>query len=228
MRKIAILILALAAVAAADPFNTIPAWTTDPGSGWAGPYAYATFPVGDTIQEASLTPYFYFGYGILSRFDVTVFAGAELTGGQFSFGDLVVEPKYMFVARDKFLLSGVLEASFPLYEGGSFALIPGLMTTLFPLSSFNLHADLFYFRPLTASTNGEVWLWAAPDYWLVDNFSIFMELNAYYALDDNSFTLEVWPGACWYPTDWLGITASCGVPATLDYLSPGLAAYISF
>ncbi len=228
MRKLTVLILAIATIAVADPFNTIPAWTVDPGSGWAGPYVYATVPINDTASDVSVDPYLYFGYGILPRFDVTVFATANLTGGEFSFGDLWLEPKYMFVAQDNFLFSGVLEASIPLYEGGSFALVPGVMATFFPLSSFNLHADLYYFRPLTSTTNGEVWLWAAPDYWLTDNFSIFAELNAYYGLDDNSLTLEVWPGACWYPVDWLSIVASCGVPASLDYVSPGVAAYVSF
>ncbi|NLI98914.1 hypothetical protein GX441_09705 [bacterium] len=228
MKRTLLLVLFIFALASADPFNTIAAYTVDQGSGWLGPYMYATVPIGDTTSDVILDPYMYFGYGVLPRFDVTVFANGAFSAGRFSLGELVVEPRYMFIAKDNFLLSGVLEASIPLSEDGSFALTPGIMATLFPLGKFNLHADLFYYRPLTDETNGEIWFWVAPDLWVADNFSIFGELNTYYSLDDNSLTAELWPGACWYPVEWLSVVAACGVPATLDYVSPGLAAYVSF
>ncbi len=234
MRKIIFLMLAVASVLFADPFNTISANTLGRGNGYIGPYIPVSLSLTGETGFAT-TPLLYIGIGLADVFDVTLYGGATIaksvdsTGASTVTGDdavFVVQPKFEVLKSEIVTLSPTFGLVIPFKNGAPVGVNPGFLTS-FDFSPLNLHANLYYNLVFDGSY-GTVSFLAAPDFWVTNNFSIFAELNAYYSLDDKELTLEAWPGLCYYPIDMLSICASCGIPASLDYITPGLALYVNF
>ncbi len=234
MRKILITILATAAAVFADPFNTVSANTLPRSTGYLGPYVPVSIPL--TGEGGfSTSPLLFVGVGLTDRVDVTLFGGATIektldsTGAPVITGypgAFVVQPKFMLLKSDVVTLSPILQFAIPLKNGAAIGIGPGFLTS-FDFSPLVLHANLNYSVVFDGSL-GTLSFLAAPDFWVTDNFSIFAELNAYYSFDDKTLTLEAWPGLCFYPIEQLSLCASCGIPASLDYVTPGLAVYVNF
>lgn len=224
MRKIFVLILLGVAVAAANPFNTVTAYTLPPQIGYIGPNVPVTIPL-EEGGDISIAPVLWAGYGIFPRFDMTLMIPASYDTS-FTLGDLMIEGRYELVSTEMLSVSPVFDVFIPMYSDGSVSLGPGVMASAgFP--ALKLHANLFYATDFKGSA-GNLMFFAAPEYWLYESFSIYTELNVYYSLDAKEGIVEFWPGVSWMPTDWLSVAAACGVPTDLGYLSPGLAAYVSF
>lgn len=225
MRKIIILILLGAAIAAADPFNTVTAYTLPPQMGYIGPNVPVTIPL-EEGGDISIAPVLWAGYGIFPRFDMTLMIPASIYEGEFNLGDAMLEWRYELISYEMLNVSPVFDVFIPMYSGGSLSFGPGVMASAgFP--ALQLHANLFYTTDFKGSA-GELAFLTALEYWLYESFSLYVEANIYYSLDASDATVEFWPGICWYPAQWLCFCVSCGVPTTLDYVSPGLAAYVSF
>ncbi|TKJ43858.1 hypothetical protein CEE36_01710 [candidate division TA06 bacterium B3_TA06] len=225
MRKIIILILLGAAIAAADPFNTVTAYTLPPQIGYIGPNVPVTIPL-EEGGDISIAPVLWAGYGIFPRFDMTLMIPASIYEGEFNLGDAMLEWRYELISYEMLSVSPVFDVFIPMYSGGSLSFGPGVMASAgFP--ALQLHANLFYTTDFKGSA-GELAFLTASEYWLYESFSLYTELNLYYSLDAKEGTVEFWPGVSWYPTNWLNINAALGIPTTLGYLSPGLAAYVSF
>lgn len=224
MRKIFVLILLAVAVAAADPFNTVTAYTLPPRMGYFGPLIPVSIPLAEE-ETLSVDPMLWVGFGIFPRFDMTLMLQASYDT-TFTMGDLMIEGRYELVSTEMLSVSPVLDVSIPLDSDGSLSLGPGVMVSAgFP--ALQLHTNLFYATDFKGSA-GDLAFLLAPEYWLSQNFSLYTEANIYYSLDANEGAVEIWPGISWMPTDWLSLAVSCGVPTTLSYISPGLAVYVSF
>lgn len=224
MRKIYVLFLAAVAVAAADPFNTVTAYTLPPRASYIGPNVPVQIPLEET-EVILINPVLWLGYGIAPRFDMTLMIPASYDTS-FTLGDLMIEGRYELVSTEMLSVSPVFDVFIPMYSDGSVSLGPGVMASAgFP--ALKLHADFFYATDFKGSA-GNLMFFAAPEYWLYESFSIYAEANIYYSLDAKEGIVEFWPGISWVPTQWLSLAAACGIPTDLSYLSPGLAAYVSF
>lgn len=234
MRKILTVILVIASAAFADPFNTVSANTLGRGNGYIGPYVPVSIPL--TGESGfSTTPLLYVGVGLADVFDITLYGGATIvksidsTGASAITSDdavFVVQPKLEIFNSDIVTLTPTFGFVVPFKNGAAVGINPGFLTS-FDFSPLALHANLYYNVVFDGSIGTASFL-AAPDFWITDNFSIFAELNAYYSFDDKTLTLEAWPGLCYYPIEMLSLCASCGIPTSLDYVTPGLALYINF
>jgi len=225
VRKIFVLILLAVAAAAADPFNTVTAYTLPPQMGYVGPNVPVTIPL-EEGGDISIAPVLWAGYGIFPRFDMTLMIPASIYEDEFNLGNAMLEWRYELISYEMLSVSPVFDVFIPMYSGGSLSFGPGIMASAgFP--ALQLHTNLFYATDFKGSA-GDLALFLAPEYWLSQNFSLYTEANIYYSLDANEGAVEIWPGLSWMPTDWLSVAAACGVPTTLGYLSPGLAAYVSF
>jgi hypothetical protein len=224
VRKIVVLILAVVVVAAADPFNTVTAYTLPPKTGYIGPNVPVQIPFEDR-GPILINPVLWLGYGIAPRFDMTLMASASYDTS-FALGDFMIEGRYALVSTEMLSVSPVLDVFIPMYAEGSASLGPGVMASVgFP--ALKLHANLFYSTDFKESA-GDLAFLIAPEYWLSDGFSLYAEANIYYSLDAKEGIVEFWPGVSWTPAQWLSVAAACGVPTNFTYLSPGLAAYVIF
>jgi hypothetical protein len=224
VRKIFVLNLLGAVMLIADPFNTVTAYPLPPRAGYIGPNVPVQIPLEET-KPILINPVLWLGYGIAPSFDIT-FKIPATYDTSFTLGDLMIEGRYELVSTAMLSVSPVFDIFIPMYSDGSVSLGPGVMASAgFP--ALKLHANLFYATDFKGSA-GELAFLTAPEYWLYESFSIYTELNVYYSLDAKEGIVEFWPGLSWMPTDWLSLAVSCGVPTTLTYLSPGLAAYVSF
>ncbi len=224
VRKIFVLILLAVAVAAADPFNTVTAYPLPPRMWYFGPLIPVSIPLTEE-ETLSVDPMLWAGFGISPRFDMTLMLQANYDT-TFTLGNLMIEGRYELISTEMLSVSPVFDVFIPLDSDGSLSLGPGVMASAgFP--ALQLHANLFYTTDFKGSA-GELAFLTAPEYWLSQSFSLYAEANIYYSLDANEGAVEIWPGLSWMPTDWLSVATACGVPTDLGYLSPGLAAYVSF
>ncbi|MBD3286057.1 hypothetical protein GF359_06080 [candidate division WOR-3 bacterium] len=228
MRKIIVLvILGLTAMTAA-PFNTLPAYTIPRGSGFVG----LTTPVQVPFQGSfSAIPTLWAGYGVIPHFDVTLMLGADVTVNGFSLSDAMIEFRYAtlgyedVVARDHFVFAPVLDFYIPTGTDGSWAVGPGALVTG-NFGFWQLHGNLFTYFPFDSP--GMIIGFFSPELPLGGDFSVYAELNAFFDLGASELFCEFWPGVCWEPRDWFSANLACGIPATFDYVSPGIAAYVMF
>jgi hypothetical protein len=224
VRRIALFLVLGITVLIADPFNTVTAYTLPPKAGYIGPNVPVQIPF-EEAEPILINPVLWLGYGIASRFDMTLMASASYDTS-FTLGDLMIESRYELVSTEMLSVSPVLDVFIPMYADGSVSLGPGIMASAgFP--ALQLHANLFYSTDFKGSA-GDLAFLIAPEYWLSEGFSLYAEANIYYSLDAKEGVVEFWPGVSWVPAQWLSVAGACGVPTDLSYLSPGLAAYISF
>jgi hypothetical protein len=224
VRRIALFLVLGITVLIADPFNTVTAYTLPPKAGYIGPNVPVQIPF-EEAEPILINPVLWLGYGIASRFDMTLMASASYDTS-FTLGDLMIESRYELVSTEMLSVSPVLDVFIPMYADGSVSLGPGIMASAgFP--ALQLHANLFYSTDFKGSA-GDLAFLIAPEYWLSEGVSLYAEANIYYSLDAKEGVVEFWPGVSWVPAQWLSVAGACGVPTDLSYLSPGLAAYISF
>ena len=126
------------------------------------------------------------------------------------------------------IFSPAVELYLPAQEGGSAYLAPGFMVTG-SFSFLDIHANVYYSANVSDTEAGnEVWLLTSPELCLGQGFSLYTEANLYYSLRNEELILEFWPGVSWCKEGLLSLTAACGVPADLAWVSPGIAAYLNF
>ncbi|MBN2379882.1 hypothetical protein JXM67_08795 [candidate division WOR-3 bacterium] len=232
MSKVILVVMLLASVAAADPFNTVTAHTLTRGTGYVGPNVPAWIGL-EADDGVGFSPALWLGYGLLHRFDATLMVESSIFD-EFTFGNAMLEGRYELVSTDFFILSPVFDIYLPLYKGGTVYVGPGVMASA-GYSFVNLHADLFYAIDIDSLNASEFVILASPEIWIGENFSLYTEANLFYSYSwdkegnqDTDVAFEIWPGLCWYPTEWLSLSAACGLPTDLTYVSPGVSAYMSF
>jgi hypothetical protein len=220
MRKLTLLIILGVAVMNAAPFNTVPAYTLPQGMGYVGPNLTFSVPLdeGDPYLTATL----WAGYGIFPRFDMTLM----VTSGGPDLGYAMLEARYGIIERAQLGISPVLDFYVPTGRGGTMAMGPGLMLTG-DLGGFLLHGNIFAYLPLDGSYQDLI-LFFSPEILAGQNWSVYAEVNAFYTIGAAQVFVEIWPGVSWTPLDWLSVNAACGLPTNLHYITPGVAAYVSF
>ncbi len=103
------------------------------------------------------------------------------------------------------------------------------MTTHHSFGYFLLHGNFLTYIDLDGSYV-DILIYAAPEVPIAERLSVYTEANLHmnYQNNETATSFEIWPGVCWYPTDWLSINAALGIPSTLDYLTPDVAVYVNF
>jgi len=258
MRKLTLLIVLGVVLMNAAPFNTVPAYTLPKGMGYVGPNLTLSIPTNTGVQldyvgakpPLTFSSILWAGYGIFPRFDMTLMVPATYDT-IFSFNPIMLEARYGVIEQERFALSPVLDFFIPLpskepedagdleHAVATFGIGPGVMASG-QLGRLLLHGNLFSYFILPRPSKdipfifNDVIVYLALEYPTSDNFSLYLETNVYglFGSLNSEFLLppvvEIWPGVSWTPLDWLSVNAACGVPLGFDYITPGIAAYVSF
>lgn len=201
------LLLAIAPQAAfASPVNP---WGATVGKGVVAltPFLYVD-------QTPAVYPYLYVQYGFTDSFELLAGGGGTIAEGATAFDDVELMPRFFFT------------------ESGALALhatyVPGVDgVTLAPE-----YHGVYSWDPLDLTVNvgwgpwvgaggfapGDVYAMIAPERYLTDSTSIFVELNPSYTLPDDpvegSFYMEVVPGVSTAINDTHFFAAGVHVPVT--------------
>lgn len=231
--RMCVILIVLGIVSApADPFNTVSGYPLPPRAGYAGLSVPITLPLSEDYNFAA-HPTIWLGYGILSRVDATLMAYGIWENNDIYPGYAMAELRYDVVGHPRLAISPVFDLYLPLSVSHPWAIGPGL-TASGDLGVLLIHTNLFTYLAL-GDSGDEVAVYLAGEIPLGEKFSTYVEANMFISLQKNQPgeersdpVIELWPGLNWMPNPWLSVNAAFGIPASLDYVSPGAAVYLNF
>lgn len=231
MRIAAIWIVACLTTVSAIPFNPYTSTTLDAKTAYAGASFAIRYPL-DTSQTISFYPTLRAGYGIIPRLDASVRVESSILQDRlYPVNKATLKGRFMLLNQENFTFTPALNVhySHEIAADQHFAGVGPEVSASANLASYiALHASLEYAILLSSENWGQaIWAFLTPQLWLGDQFSIFVDIQF-----PNETKPLYRPGFQVFPTEWLSFDAGLVVPSALltdmNYLTPGIAAYVSF
>jgi hypothetical protein len=233
LRRTFVLVLASTALSSSAFAGALLPWGLPAGAGVVGinPYVFA-YPNDDGTSGVNLYPILYGQYGISD--DVDVIAGLSgYLGGNWGTGLDTVElmPRYFFSDTMGVCLHAILGA----YSGGPIEFGPELHAA-WSGDALDLGLNLSYlaYTDPAGFDAGTVSLLVAPERYLSDSFSIYLEGDVLYGITASAVEAQLVPGVSWSFAETHYFSLGAQVPVTSGgydgntKVAPGLWYYTSF
>jgi hypothetical protein len=233
LRRTLTLVLTSMVLASTAEAGALNPWGVPAGAGVFGinPYLYV-FPNDDGTSGANLYPILYLSYGFTDSVDLIV-GQSFYFGGNWGSGADVLEimPRYFWSDT----MGIALHAKIGTYSGGPFEIGPELQAAWSTDAlDFGLNLNYLAYNDPAGFDAGSINVILAPERYLSDAVSVYLEVDASYALtaDVDPVFMQVVPGVSWSFAETHYFSLGVQIPFVPEFdsslIAPGIWYYTSF